>query len=66
MSENLSNTVLLEVGLKHKKLQHKPQKFYDSQQEKVASLSPIIITFRTTDLVLQHPVFTLLITHITN
>jgi len=36
MSEILRNTVLFEMGLKHEKLQNKLQKFYVSQQEKVA------------------------------
>jgi hypothetical protein len=51
ISEILSNTVLLEMGLKNEKLQYKLQKFYVSQQEIVASWSPIISTFHMTELV---------------
>ena len=64
MSEILGNTLLLEMGFKYKKLQYKFQKFHVSQQEIVASEGPIISTFLTTELVLQHPVFRLLITHL--
>jgi len=64
MSEIVSNTLLLEMGFKYKNLQYKFQKFRVSQQEIVASLSPKISTFLTIELVLQHPVFTLLITHL--
>jgi hypothetical protein len=59
MSEILSNTVILEMGFKNEKL----QEFYVSQQEIVALLSPIICTFHTTVLVVQHPIFAMLITH---
>jgi hypothetical protein len=56
------NTELLVMGFKHEKLQYKIQKFQVSQQDIMPLWWPVIITFHMTDMTMQHPNCTLLIT----
>jgi hypothetical protein len=57
-----SNMELLKIGFKHEELQHKIKKFQVSQQDIMPLWWAVIIIFHMTDMPMQHPNCTLLIT----